>query len=259
MAYTELLNEVINQSGLTVKEIAERCTANGVKVTAAYISTLRNDTKNRTPSDEMSRAIAKACGWKDENALVIEAYIDNAPPEFKGVFDFIREMFVHTFASIFENSLTEDAAKAYKEQLERIPMCELIRELGKPIDSMNFEKQFGTMNMSAHTESDGIKAEITAKQAVGFDVTDDSMYPTMPKGSKATLEYCDLDKYKDGDILAYIEKNTTALMYRKAAFLNEQHTQVAMFPMNSDFQTKTYNVEDITILGKVTQVITKIS
>lgn len=259
MAYTELLNEVINQSGLTVKEIAERCTANGVKVTAAYISTLRNDTNNRTPSDEMSRAIAKACGWKDENALVIEAYIDNAPPEFKGVFDFIKEMFVHTFVGMFENSLSEEGIEVFKEQIEKIPMCELINELSKQRNSMDFEKEFGTMNMSAHTESDGIKAEITSKQAVGFDVTDDSMYPTMPKASKATLEYCELDKYKDGDILAFIEKNTTALMYRKAAFLNEQHTQIAMFPMNSDFQTKTYNIEDITILGKVTQVITQIS
>jgi len=81
MAYTALLNKLIENSGLTVKEIAERCTESGTKITAAYISTLRNSTDNRAPSSEVSKALAKVCGAKNENVLVIEAYLDTAPAE----------------------------------------------------------------------------------------------------------------------------------------------------------------------------------
>ena len=94
MPYTKLLNRLIDDSGYSIKEIAERCTENGVKVTPAYISTLRNDTNNRTPSDNMSRALAKACNAKSEDILVVEAYVDNAPKEFAGLINLIRQTMV---------------------------------------------------------------------------------------------------------------------------------------------------------------------
>lgn len=38
-------------------------------------------------------------------------------------------------------------------------------------------------------------------------------------------------------------------------FLNEDKTQIAMIAINTDFETKTYNTNDIIVLGKVNQII----
>ena len=45
------------------------------------------------------------------------------------------------------------------------------------------------------------------------------------------------------------------ILFRKIVFLNEDKTQIAMIAINTDFETKTYNTNDIIVLGKVNQII----
>lgn len=250
MPYTTLLNKLIDESGLTVKEIAERCTQDGVKVTPAYISTLRNDENNRTASDTMSKAIAKACGSKNEDVLVIEAYIDNAPQAFKGIFDFIKESMMTVLLGMFANSYSDDEISTARKLIEQMPLAEMVTQMSQ--SESKIAKAVGTMNITAEVTDNELKTTTQLKQAIGFDVKDNSMFPTIPKGGKVTLEM--LEEYNDGDILAFLD-NDKNITYRKAGFLNKEHTMVAMFPLSSDFDSKIYNTDEITILGKVTQVI----
>lgn len=79
MTYTELLNELLDKSGKSQKEIADECTEKyEVKLTSTYLSGLKTS-KGKIASDEISRAIAKACNASYEEILVVQAYLDKAP------------------------------------------------------------------------------------------------------------------------------------------------------------------------------------
>lgn len=253
MPYTKLLNQLIDNSGLTVKEIAQKCTEDGVKVTPAYISTLRNDTNNRAPSETMSKAIARACGNKNEDILVVEGYIDGAPEAFKSVIEFLRESALTVMLGAFANSYSEEEIAIARKAVEEMPLAGLVMAMSKEKSEML--KTYGTMNIKSKISDDELKTEVQLKQAVGFDVTDNSMFPTLPKGAKVTLEMC--EKYKDGDILAFVDKDNT-LMYRKVGFIGDARSAVAMFPLSTEYETKVYNTDEISIIGKVVQVIVDI-
>lgn len=79
MTYNTLLNDLIEHSGKMIKEIAQECTEKyGVNLTNLYLSNLKTN-PGRIASDDISRAIAKACGAEYEDILVVQAYIDKAP------------------------------------------------------------------------------------------------------------------------------------------------------------------------------------
>lgn len=255
MPYTKLLNRLIDDSGYSIKEIAERCTENGVKVTPAYISTLRNDTNNRTPSDNMSRALAKACNAKSEDILVVEAYVDNAPKEFAGLINLIRQTMVTSVIGSFANSFPKEQVEEIRKQFETMPVSDLIIALNES-NQDSITKDIGAMNITQTGESSGYSVTTQLKNAFGIEISDDSMFPTMPKGSKAVIEIKEPKDYRDGDILAFAEKaKKEVILFRKIVFLNEDKTQIAMIAINTDFETKTYNTNDIIVLGKVNQII----
>lgn len=253
MPYTKLLNQLIDNSGLTVKEIAQKCTEGGVKVTPAYISTLRNDTNNRAPSETMSKAIARACGSKNEDILVVEGYIDGAPEAFKSLIEFLRESALTVMLSVFENEYSDEEISIARKAVEEMPLAGLVTALSS--NKGEISKAYGTMNIKSELSDDELKTEVELKQAVGFDVTDNSMFPTLPKGAKVTLEL--REEYKDGDILAFTDKDDI-LIFRKAGFIGNDRSTVAMFPLNTEFETKVYSTDKIKIIGKVVQVIVNI-
>ncbi len=88
MTCNELIENLVNNSGLTHKEIANKCKEYGEPITANYISILKND-PSKTPSDNVGIALAKACGAKYENIIVVQAYIDRAPNIIKQFLEYI--------------------------------------------------------------------------------------------------------------------------------------------------------------------------
>ena len=73
-----------------------------------------------------------------------------------------------------------------------------------------------------------------------------------------TKDLKELKEYIDGEIIAFNVIGSKDISFRKVAFLNDEHTNFMMFPINSDYETKKYNVKDVTIIGKVNQVITNL-
>ncbi len=256
MPYTELLNRLIVESGLTVKEIADRCRANGQEITPSYISLLRNIDNKRIPSDEMSRALAIACNAKHENILLIESYIDKAPKEIRIALEVFRNAIVASILCSFDNELTHEDMKLFQESLSRKPLADIIIETAAqpPIE---YEKgKGGSINLQGSLKDDEINATVQFNSAIGLPVQDDSMFPTLPKGCKTILEIKDLADFQNGDILCFAEKGHKELMYRKCAFLDDSHSKVAMFPINAQYSSGVYSIDDIAILGKVKQSIT---
>lgn len=255
MPYTQLLNEMISKSGLTVKEISERCTQSGAKVTPAYISTLKNDKNDRVPSDELSRAIAKACG-ADENLLVIQAYLDKAPKEVSKVIELLKTTFLMGIMGIVENELTTQEQRNLEKITDEMPLAEFVSMLAKIDTKLNIKKMQGTMSFKSTSQNDEFTIKQTLSQAAGIAVSDNGMAPIISKGNKVTVEIKALKEYKTGDVLCFTEKEAPKkILVRKAVFNGEGRKSITLLPVNAEFTPKTVNTDSLIILGKVKQII----
>lgn len=256
MAYTQLLNSIIEQSGLTVKEIAEKCVKMGVDVTPAYISTLRNDKNNRTPSDKVSRALAEACNCQHKNILVVEAYLQNAPQEFNGLMEMLRGFVITSGMSIMENKLTTQEIREADEILKSFPMAELICDMSKEQVMNSIKKGYGSFNVKASKQFDDIKIkqEITP---TGLPITDNGMSPIIKANDLVTIEALNFEEYKTGDIV-YCFKNgeKKKAIARKIIIYNSN--QITLLPINNEYNPEIVSKDDIVIMGKVKKVISTI-
>ena len=109
MNYTDLLNKIIKESKMSNIEIVRKCEENGEKITPNYLSILRN-TKGRIPSENVSKALAKACNAEKEDILIVQAYIDKAP---KKILHFIEKVYEGTKSVTFQ--LLEENKKNWGE------------------------------------------------------------------------------------------------------------------------------------------------
>lgn len=120
MTFTELLNIIIKESGLTNKEIIEKCKEAGEPITPNYLSILKNDT-NKIPSEKVALTLAKVCNAKYENILVVQAYLDRAPQPIKEFIEAVKESEIEEIKYIFEQTKTE----IKKEDLVKLESLEL--------------------------------------------------------------------------------------------------------------------------------------
>lgn len=81
MKYSEILAGLIEDSGLSLGEIARRAKERGVKLDRSYLSKLKNGEVN-PPSDEISNAIAEVLGV-DPIKLIWAATIEKSHPSIK--------------------------------------------------------------------------------------------------------------------------------------------------------------------------------
>lgn len=83
MKYSELLSRYIEESGLSLGEIAIKLANRNIKVDRSYISKLKNGNKSPA-SDEVTKALAEVTGG-DPEALLLAGYIEKAPEEIKSL------------------------------------------------------------------------------------------------------------------------------------------------------------------------------
>lgn len=256
MAYTQLLNSIIEQSGLTVKEISERCVKMGVDVTPAYISTLRNDKNNRTPSDKVSRALAEACNCEHKNILVVEAYLQNAPQEFNGLMEMLRGFIITSGMSMIENRLTTQDVKEVDEMLKSFPMAELICDMSKEQVMNSIKKGYGSLNIKASKQFEDIKI----KQEVipiGLPITDNGMSPLIKSNDLVTIEALDFEEYKTGDVICCFKNGEKKKIIARKIVVDKTK-QITLLPINNEYNPEIVSLDDIVIMGKVKKVISTI-
>lgn len=250
MNYAKLLSDIISESGLSINEVAEKCAEYGEAITASYVSALKNNKKS-PPSDKVSRALAKACG-QSENLLVIQAYIENAPEEFDSIFDEMR----NTIISVLKISTLPFAVKnkkAWKAKFQNLPLSVLIQEysdIKKPKDTA--KKPLDAVFNAADNELEIEKAELVI-------MPDDSMSPIIPQGSEISPEvFFNYKDYQNGDIICYKKANCDDVYVRQITFLNGEHTQMVASAYNQRFAPEIISVNDILILGKITQILVRL-
>ncbi len=257
MAYTKLLNTVIEQSGLTVKEIAERCVKMGVDVTPAYISTLRNDKNNRTPSDKVSRALAEACNCTHKNILVVEAYLENAPQEFNGLLELIRSVIITSGMTMIENKLTTQEIREADEILKSFPMAELICDISNEQMLNSIKKGYGALNIKSTKNFDEVKIKQEVAP-IGLPITDNGMLPLIKANDFVTIETLDFEDYKTGDVVYCFKNGEKKKAFARKIIVTDNKKQITLLPINSEYNPETISTDEIVIMGKVKKVIATI-
>lgn len=130
MNYSQLLDQYIRESGLSLAKIAEKMKdEKGIKIDRSYLSKLRNNPKYPA-SEDINRALAEVLD-KDPEALVTAAYYETAPEEIKrsldrGIdYERLIEAILDKSTKFDELSddlkqMLEDLSKAPKETYNRI-------------------------------------------------------------------------------------------------------------------------------------------
>ena len=239
MPYYKILKKVIAESNLTNKEIAEKCCKLGTKLTPSYISKLVNN-RMPAPSDEISRAISKACNI-DERLLVLEGYIDKAPKEILEIFNSIRRMSLYAGLEILENNIPKEYLKEIEEIYNNEPISEFLLQILEANNLTDILIDENSINLNDNYND----IQLNLKEPISIPIKDNLMFPIVPEGAKITLEI--KEKYNDGDILALKVKNNDNVIVRYTLFKNDK------IVVNSISNNKpiTYNLGDVVILGKV--------
>ncbi|ATO49848.1 S24 family peptidase [Brevibacillus laterosporus] len=175
MDYYKMLIDMIEKSGLTLQEIANRCEDEyGVKINRSYISKLQ--TRKQAPaSDEVNVALAKVCGG-DVEKFRYEGYIEKAP-------DFIKE-FIHNVSMTLKEMTIFTMKKYFPEE-----------QLKNAVNKINNNSALEILEKSKKYLDD-VKKEVPdlsrpefLLSLIGFEMKDDSMEPVIPKGSIVSIDY----------------------------------------------------------------------
>ncbi len=254
MSYNERLNKLIDDSGLKIITISQRCKQQGVDVNPSYISILKNS-PDKVASPQVSRAIAKACGAKDPDILVIENYIDKAPDEIKKVFEVMKTVIAEAGLSLLSNDMSDIEKKAIADNISNMQVADFISYVNSQ-DVGKYKKMYNSNNMQAVVKDGGVSFVAKLSEPQGFPIIDDTMAPLLCKGDKVNIYvYSSADEIKDNDIVAYTENtNKNNIIFRKCMISDDE---ITMFPLSAKAHITKYKFKDkkINILGKVTRFI----
>lgn len=242
--YSKLLTRIIAESGFTSKQIVEKCNEIGNGIDKTRLSKLQNG-KLPAPSEKVSRDIAKICN-ADERLLVLEGYLEKAPKEIIDVFVSMKFMTTMTALKVFENKVDNQTLLQIKEELNKEPIADFLVLL------LDNEKNMEINNNIVEFTAKQDNVTISFTEPLSIKVKDNAMFPKIPEGAKITLQI--EDKYKNGDVLAIKIKNEDIIV--RYAFINNE--EITLAPLNSQYETITYNLKDVVILGKVIKTINDI-
>lgn len=248
MPYTQLLNRLIDESGLTAKEIAERCKQQGQEITASYVSILRKEANERIPSDEVSHILEEVLG-APKDTLVLEAYLDNAPEAMK---EFLDKMKVQAFELAIRAldsaiPIGEAEREEIAAQLEQMPLAQVLLRLSQqeqPVFDQNF--------ITRSEQTDDGQINVSMGMNMDFPITDSSMQPVLPEGSKAKLKL--QVEYRSGDIVAIMSKGNKNMLFRK--LYETKDDKRMLVPLNHAFDVIEYDPSSMLIFGRVEAVVT---
>ncbi len=240
MKYADLLDKLIQQSGITAKDLAKKCQDLGIDITPSYISLLRNKEKNRVPSEDVSIALAKALG-KPDNYLVLEGYLEAAPIELKQAIENMYYQSFITAAWVTGTPLDKEQEQAIKAAIKQQPMADLILYISQSLKTENYDETFMSTKVEGNT--------ITLVMPQELNVEDNDMYPLMEKGNRAKL--ITKSEYDNGDIVV-ISLEDNSIKFRKLQKISEELTLLLAF--SPECETMSFDEKTMVIIGKVDSV-----
>ena len=223
MPYAATLDRLIKESGMTAKDIAERCKDFGVDITPSYISLLRNPKKGRVASDEISIALAKVLG-KPDKQLVLERCIDEAPEELSQVFHKIYKASAVFAAAASKRPLSSEELDSLDVLISQEPISDLILKL-------NEEYETDSLTQMANSFS-GSKTVTGSKFSQQLKMLDNSMHPIIKKNDVVNIVLN--SDIANGEIIAVQMKK--GIMLRRYEKISDVAVLIAVNPQYPTMQ-----------------------
>ncbi|MED1911018.1 LexA family transcriptional regulator [Brevibacillus laterosporus] len=237
MNYYETLSELIKSSGLTLKEIAEKCRELGVKIDPSYISKLQ--TKKQPPaSEEINRALAQVCGGDIDN-LVFLGYFEKNPENIKLFIERSIEQFKEATKLLLSMQIPKEKLSLAQQQFDALSPVIFVNQVAQQ-DPKKLED----------TENNLLEKIVNSISEIRM--IDDSMEPKIPLNS--LLDIDKVGEIKNGDyVLLELEGKITTV--RRYVCIEDK---VVLISENPYYQSYELNMTETKILGKVKSVTLKI-
>lgn len=275
MDYGELVSKYIEESGLSLGEIAEKMKGLGVKADRSYLSKLRNNPKYPA-SEAINKALAKATGG-DEDALVFAAFMEKAPYVAKRYFSKISDLdeYLRQFANVIQDNrlkkILDDINVDEKIELFKIIADDAMKQ-GNDINSFLVKESKGPYSVnSEENNANDIKViplfrQTETEQPIHKEHT--CVEPSILKGRdgfalRVKGDSMAGDRIYNGDIvvivrqkdvlpsdIAVVRVNREVILSR----VKKQSDFCILSPSNPAAEPKLVPTNEIEIIGKVVEV-----
>ena len=245
MTYAEMLQQIIDESQLSLRQIAGRCAGLNLNITPSYISQLKNG-KLPPPSEEVSLTLAKACGSKDQAQLVFQGYLEKAPSlvkEYMLASSSINKALLESLCKLSGNDF--DEMKGTLKQMDILATLDLSSKFLDP-------KTGGSLNNLVKDIISAcggpVEADVHGEQMTLF-LSDNSMNPLIPIHSFVYIMPTKTELLKNRDVIAFYPDNRRTPTLRR--YFNIRG-KILLIPEDKDFETFFYDsIDEIQYLGKV--------
>ncbi len=246
MSYAEMLDAIISESELSLRQISKLCTQFEITITPSYISQLKNG-KLPPPSPEVSLALAKVCNSKNQSQLVFQGYMEKAPEvikEYMLASSQLNRIMLESLCKSETNTISKESLD-YLKNLDILSTLEMSSRYISKDNSMNASDLIREITLS----SGGVSKIQAQGDMINFFLGDTSMSPTIPVHSYIYILPTKLELLKERDIIAFYPNNRKQATLRRIFYSNDK---ILLIPEDKTFQIYIIdNFEDIDYLGKV--------
>jgi hypothetical protein len=246
MSYAEMLDEIISESELSLRQISRMCTQFDISITPSYISQLKNG-KLPPPSPEVSLALAKVCNSKNQSQLVFQGYMEKAPDvikEYMLASSQLNKIMLETLCKA-ENSALSKESIDYLRNMDNLSALEMSSKYISPENQLSPADLIREITLS----SGGVSKVQAQGDMVNFFLGDTSMSPTIPVHSYLYILPTKLELLKERDIIAFYPGNRKQATLRRIFYSGGK---ILLIPEDKTFQIFMIDsFEDIEYLGKV--------
>ena len=246
MTYAEMLDAIIEESELSLRQISKLCTQFDISITPSYISQLKNG-KLPPPSPEVSLALAKVCSSKNQSQLVFQGYMEKAPDvikEYMLASSQLNRIMLESLCKAENNTMTKESME-YLKNLDILSSLEMSSKYLDPDNHLSPNDLVREITLS----SGGVSKIQAQGDMINFFLGDTSMSPTIPVHSYIYILPTKLELLKERDIIAFYPNNRKQATLRRVFFSNNK---ILLIPEDKTFQIYILeNFEEIDYLGKV--------
>ncbi|SFS83880.1 S24 family peptidase [Paenibacillus sp. BC26] len=248
MNYYKMLSQMVNNSGLTLKEISDKCGDFGVKITPSYISKLQKETQPPA-SEDVNKALARACGLNDSDveSFIFEGYIEKAPQFIKDFIYKITTMMKEMTKSIMKTQMPQQLVSLAEAKLDELSDLDFIKMSSQFLEVPNLQ---GESYITKDVNNEAVSFLINP--LLGIKMPDDSMSPKIPTGSH--LHLTDPNEFNDGDIIIAIIDNDHFVVRRMV----KAGDRVILISENLSYKPIELQAASIKIAAKVKAVTTEL-
>lgn len=246
MNYAMMLDDIIKESGLSLRQISKRCIDLNLKITPSYISQLKNG-KLPPPSEEVSFTLAKVCGSGRQVHLVFQGYMEKAPSlikEYMLASSSLNKVMLETLCKATDKTFTQEM----EDYIKNLDVLAALEMSSKYVSTGDFSTANDLVKEIA-LSSGGISEADTKGDMINLFLGDSSMAPFIPSHAYIYIMPTKTDLLKDRDIIAFYPDNRKIPTLRWMFYIKDK---ILLLPEDKTFETYFIDsIRDVNYIGKV--------